>query len=226
MSTAWKTTLRVGLMGLVLFPGHYSAGGAEQPDSRQRVYDADTAPLLDEMVALVRRPKWGSGETARATYLALRVSSRGRPAVPYVRQRFLAARLPEDAFLCAAFVAVHGGMRDFLVMRKSLETEASKRAWLESIVGNEKMMTASLRSGARWRDVPGRLPVAGRGRTFALVCLRSSDPLVRRAGLYFGFWLRDDAYASALRELAIRDPDGLTRRYARYLFDVWRKLEE
>ena len=188
------------------------------------VYDADTAKLLSELVGLARRTVWGAGETARATYLAVRISQKGRAAVPYVRQRFLDATLPEDGFLCAAFVALHGDVQDQLRVRKELETSEDKRSWLRGIVGDEKAMTASLRSGARWRDIPSRLPITLRGRKLAVVCMRSGDPLVRRTGLYFGFWLRGDVYAKEIRRISLRDPDGLTKRYARYLYEVRRKL--
>jgi hypothetical protein len=209
-----------GAIAVSVMYGH--AGPAS--GTAKRAGDEDAARILDELVVLSRRAEWGAGETARATYLVLRICQKGRSAVPYVRQRFLAATTLEDGFLCAAFIALHGKTRDMLAVRTEFETSENKRTWLRELVGNEKAMTDSLRRSQRWREIPTRLPITLRGRTLAALCMQSSDPLVRRAGLYFGFWLAGESYVKELRRMASRDTDGMTRRYARYLYKVRRHL--
>ena len=198
--------------------GALCASLAAAQTSNAPALGSQMAPLLDELAALTRQGEWGVGEWARGSVLALRLFNYGPNGVPYMRGKFLRTRDPNEAFLSGAYVAMHGQAVDHKRVRSDLETNPGKRTWLKSMVGDSKAMTASLEQGQQWQQAVDYFPSLGGCRGFCQVCLQSQDALVRRAGLYWGFWVSDLSYWRAVQAAAREDPDALTRKFAVHLY--------
>jgi hypothetical protein len=173
--------------------------------------------MFEELAGLIRHGEWGPVEWARGSVLGAQILRVGAPGVPHMRGRFVKTADPVEAFLSGAYVAIHGEGADHVRMRKELETNPAKRAWLKSLVGDARAVNASLREGEHWRQAAGYLPAMGGYRRFCQLCMESKDALVRRAGLYWGYWVADDAYQKTARRLARSDPDALLRQLAAQL---------
>lgn len=188
---------------------------------------ANTAPVwpgtasfehsFNELTELARNDSWAAAEWVRASYLATRLAGAGQAALPYVRGRFARANVPEEAFLAGLFVAVFGTDRDLRFVRRSLEVSRSKQGWLRQMLGDGAALAAAIREGESWKRGLSLLPSLAGIRKLADLCMRSDDALVRRAGLYWGYWVCSPPYWHRVRALADQDPDGLTRRLASYL---------
>lgn len=176
------------------------------------------SPLLGELAALIRQGDWGGGDWARGSMLALRLFNFGPNGVPYMRTKFLQTRDRTEAFLSGAYVAMHGKAVDHKRMRSELETNPGKRAWLKSLVGDGKAMTASMEQGQQWQQAADYLPALEGCRDFCRICVQSQDALVRRAGLYWGYWVSDPAYWRVVQTVARDDSDALTRWFAGRLY--------
>jgi len=179
---------------------------------------AQMSALFDELAGMTKQGEWGVGEWARGSVLALRLYNFGPNGVPYMRTKFVQTRDPNEAFLSGSYVAMHGQVVDHKRMRNELETSPGKRAWLKSMVGDSKSMTASLEQGRQWEQAVNYFPSLGGCRGFCQICQQSSDALVRRAGLYWGFWVSDATYWRDVQTVARDDPDALTRKFAAYLY--------
>ena len=155
---------------------------------------AQISPLFDELVEMTRQGDWGMGDWARGSILALRLFNFGPSGVPYMRKKFLQTRDPNEAFLSGAYTAMHGQTIDHKRMRAELETSPGKRAWLTTMVGDTAAMTGSLEQGQQWQQAVDFFPDMSGCRGFCQVCMQSKDELVRRAGMYWGYWIRDAAY--------------------------------
>jgi len=175
------------------------------------------AGLFNELVVLVRSGQWGAMEWARGGYLSLQITRYGPAGAPYMRGRFTRAGVPEEAFLAGVYVATYGGDVDHRLMRRTLETDGRKRAWLQAMAGDWKALRGSMRSGAQWQPALRFLPALTGCRSFCRLCAASDDALVRRAGLMWGFWMADAAYWQTVRNLSVSDRDPLSRQFAQYL---------
>jgi hypothetical protein len=194
---------------LATAPAHAASSAGAAPAGLQ--------PLFDDLAALTREGEWGPAEWARGSLLAVRLFQYGQTGVPYLGSRFQSARDPQEGFLAGAYVAVHGADADHKRARTALETSPQKREWLRALVGDGRAMTAAVKDGGQWRQAADLIPTLGRARSFCSLCTKSEDVLVRRAGLYWGFWIPDAAYWSAVQKCMQSDPDKLTRQFALYL---------
>lgn len=195
--------------GILLLCGVTAVG---QPSAQPSL-----SSLFDELVSLVRAGPWGALEWARGSYLALQINRYGKSGVPYLRNRFTRAGLPEEGFLSGIYVVAYGEDVDHRSMRRALETDQRKRSWLRGMVGDWNAIRASMRSGAQWQPALRFLPALGGCRSFCRLCIQSDDVLVRRAGLYWGLWVADTAYWTAVQSASASDPDPMTRQFAQYL---------
>lgn len=196
------------------------AGFLAAPVCRGAGEEKAASPLasdFNELVGMTHEGEWGAVEWARGSLLGIRVYRYGSAGVPHLRGRFVKTSDANEAFLSGAFVAIHGDKTDHLRMRSELETAPGKRAWLKSMVGDGKAMTASLQQGEQWRQAADYFPSLGGCRSFCLLCMESADALVRRAGLYWGYWVSDAAYWKKAQSVAKGDKDELTRKFAAHL---------
>jgi hypothetical protein len=175
------------------------------------------AASFEELVSLTRGAHLTAAGWAHGSVLIVRLCGHGSAGVPYLRYRFEQTAVPEEAVLAAAYLSLYGVPRDHAGIRRELESDPRKRAWLRELFGDGKAMADALRAGVDWEPAAQLLPSPDGYRNLALLCVRSSDVLVRRAGLYWGFWVPDDAYWEAVQRCADRDPDPLTKRFARCL---------
>ena len=187
----------------------------------------DTPPasgrLLDELAALLGQEDITTLDWTRGTFLAVRLFGLGPQEVPYLQQRFQKARKSEEAMLSGLYVAVHGTSRDRTGIREELETNRQKRAWLQGLVGTEEILVASVEGGEDWKPLIQTLPNTRGCSELALLCMRSKDPLVRRFGLYAGYWFPASPYWDLTRTAGAEDSDLLTRRFANYLLKLRKK---
>jgi hypothetical protein len=172
---------------------------------------------LDELARLLDRNEHSAIDLARGGFLAARVLAAGPPALPLVRPRFERAATPGEAAIPGLFLAVHGTPQHRDLVQRELERSCLKRSWLSAMVGSEARFAESVEEGRAWQPLLRVLPSLGGVRALTLQLAGSRDALVRRSGLYWGFWIADDAYWSAVRQSSARDPDPATRRIASWL---------
>jgi|GEM_PF-1432908 len=203
----WHALVWIGLSAVGTFLLQSSAV-ASQPQLSE---------TFDQLVALVAAGNWGGAEWAQASYLSLNLSSYGSTGVPYIRRRFASAKTAEEAFLAGLYTAVFGNNADLRFVRSDLETNARKRQWLRDIAGDRHAINASLANSAAWTPAVRLVPALDGCRTLCVLCMQSSDPLVRRSGLLWGFWIGGTAYWQAVGQCAAKDADPLTAQLAQHL---------
>jgi hypothetical protein len=174
------------------------------------------APLPDlvALAALVDQDELSAVDIAKATLLATRFFATGPSALPRVEACFRDARTPGQASLSGLHLAIHGSQEHLDLIRGELERNRLKRPWLKDMFGSESLFMESLEQGRAWQPLLRTLPSVGGCRTLTRQLAASRDALVRRAGLYWGYWVADDAYWTSVRRLSGKDPDPLTRRIA------------
>lgn len=212
-SRRWGAAVGLLLGGMLLVPVRAPAQIGVPKAERQRTA-ARIEAVWDELLGLLASDVWGTAEWTRGIYLGVRLLSIGAGGVELMGSRFARARTPEAAFLAGAFLAVHGDKTDRWFVRRELETNADKRVWLRSALGNGRAITATLSRSRRWENATQYLP-SSRGCTLlARDCMQSDDALVRRAGLLWGYWVPDRAYWRDVKRCARTDPERLTQRFA------------
>lgn len=168
----------------------------------------------NDLVPMIKQAPWGAAEWTRGIYLGIRLMSFGIDGIPPMRQTFARTANSEAAFLSGAYLAVHGGRKERAFVRKELESNPKKQTWLKGLVGDAKALSAAMRSGSEWQPAIRQLPSTSGCLLLAKECMLSRDPLVRRAGLYWGFWLADRQYWKMAAKLSASDADPLTKRFA------------
>jgi len=222
--TSWRTVrcavVAAALAGLpASLPGAGGAAAAEPKTATESELNA----TFDELLALMRVEEPSPADWAQASWLAVQLSRYGEAGVPAMRRRFSRSTAADEALPAGIFVAVYGQAADRLFVRKDLETNRVKRKWLADMLGSRDAINASLREGAHWRSATKLIPSLDGCRRLCRLCLQSADALVRRAGLYWGYWINDDAYWQAVRNCADSDADRLTRVLAQHFLDQRRK---
>lgn len=200
----WKLLVIVCLLA-----GSYVWAEPAVPDYFDDVY-ASLSGLLDQ-------EELGALEMAKGTYDATRFFAVGKPGVPVLEQRFRQAGTLGEASLAGLYLTVWGQQRQFDLIRAELERNKAKRGMIYSLAGTEKIFFSSLDAGAQYQPMIRLLPSVGGSRTLTRQLLDSPDGLVRRAGLFWGFWLADASFWARVKELAANDPDAVTRQIARRL---------
>lgn len=184
-------------------------GAAEAPEGFASTYE--------DLSALVDGSRAGPVEIARGAYLASWFFSVGGPGLPPSRVWFRRAETRGRAGTAALFLAMHGTPDDHREVRDGLERDRSKHRWLYGLVGNERNLQRSLRDVDLWAPILRGLPGTSGCLALSRLLLASSDPLVRRGGLYLGFWFATPAYWEEVRRRSTTDDDPMTRATARML---------
>jgi hypothetical protein len=201
--------LAVVLAVLIPSAGGVPPGAAPEPDT--------LTPAANELLDLIRAGDWGPLEWGRASYLVAQLSCHGPRGVPRMRERFLPATSPEEAFLTGLYVSAYGSSSDHGILRRDLESSPRKQEWLRRMAGDKNAINASLSGGAAWAPAVQLLPTPDGCRKFCALCMESDNTLVRRAGMLWGYWISDPDYWGRVRSGALRDPDMLTRQLAGHL---------
>lgn len=172
----------------------------------------DYADTFARVTALVDREELGALEMARGSMDAARLIGVGAPGVAWMEPRFKDAATFGEAAVAGLYMTTWGGSGQLAAIRRELETNARKRGWLQQLVGTEEAFLAQLASGGRYQPLIRLLPDIGGARALTLLLMRSGDPLVRRAGVFWGYWLADANYWNAVRSLAKSERDRTTLR--------------
>ena len=191
------------IVALALWAG--LAGAAEQVPS-------DFAVTYDKLAALFDQAELSPLDVAAGSLHAARFYAVGRAGLATNRLWFKAAPTRGRASASGLYIVVHGKTEDLVGVRTELETSRAKRGWLYEMVGTEPRFRAALMNGKMWAPLSRVLPATEGCRTMAVLCLRSRDPLVRRAGAFWGYWFADASYWAAARRLAEADADPVNRK--------------
>ena len=205
-------------MGLLVFSLGASCFGA------QPAVPADLPQAFSGLVELFDGRTWSAVEWAQGSVQTMEVFSYGAAGLPYMRSRFDQSLLAHETFLSGVYLTVHGREQDWRAMRQALEEQPVKQAWLKQMVGDTKGLNQSMEAGAQWQSATRLLPSTAGARRFSQLCMESKDILVRRAGLYWGYWLADNAYWQAAKQCAQSDPDPRTRVFAQYFMRQGHKM--
>ncbi|MCO5061882.1 MAG: hypothetical protein M9963_07740 [Kiritimatiellae bacterium] len=178
---------------------------------------ADFDEMFGRLAGLVDREEVGVMDMARGSYDGARFIGVGAPGVERLDSRFLDAGSFGEAAVAGLYMTVWGKAEHLAKIRRELETNPLKRKWLSGLVGSEELFFGSMSGGAAYQPLLRLLPTVGGTRSLAMLCIGSKDPLVRRAGLFWGFWLADDSYWKAVRMLAKNENDRTTLKVVQRL---------
>jgi hypothetical protein len=192
-------------------------GWALPSGAEETVLPEHFVETFEGLAGLVDQETLSAMDMARGSYLSARYFSVGRPALPYLQSRFYGAQTPGEASMAGLYMTIYGGKAHTEAIRKELETNPRKRSWLYEMVGTESAYRASLDDGKQWKPLLRVLPSTAGSRQLAMTCMRSRDPLVRRAGLFWGYWMPDADYWRAVRRCGEGDRDPVTQGMARHL---------
>jgi len=205
------SSLRTRLVLLAL------VGGLSKPIASPAAYaplTAEEASLageqLDELAGFMMQERLGLLQWPRLMLVGGRFMTWGPIGNNYFRTRFQQARDPYTALLAGVSVIVHGNDRHRLQLRHSLETDPRKQAWLRTHFGSLDAARALTEEGQSWQKLTVLLPSTEGTDRFALLCLQSADPLVRRLGLWWGSWTASPQYTLQTATASARDPDPVT----------------
>jgi len=190
----------------------------------QPAVPADLPQAFSDLVELFDGRTWSAVEWAQGSVQTMEVFGYGAAGLSYMRSRFDESRLSHEAFLSGVYLTVHGREQDWRAMRQALEDQPVKQAWLKQMVGDSRTLNQSMEAGAQWQPATRLMPSTAGARRFAQLCTQSKDALVRRAGLYWGYWLADDAYWQTAKQCAQSDPDPRTRFFAQYFMRQSHKM--
>jgi hypothetical protein len=124
------------------------------------------------------------------------------------------------------FLAIHGRQEHRDGIQRELESNRTKRAWLYELVGTRENFDMAMESGEMWKPLMRVLPSTTGCRLLALSCMKSRDALVRRTGLYWGYWFATPDYWAAARRMAAGDADPLAKWMAERLIRGEKKAAE
>ncbi|MCS6772142.1 MAG: hypothetical protein NZ740_08985 [Kiritimatiellae bacterium] len=164
------------------------------------------------MASLVDREDLTAMDLARGSMDAARLIAVGPAALDEMGSRFRGAATFGEAATSGLYLAAWGGSAHLALIKRELESNPTKRGWLHRLVGTEEAFLAHLDSGGRYQPLLQLMPDVGGVRALTHLLMRSKDPLVRRAGLFWGYWLADRAYWNAVRALAKTERDRTTLR--------------
>ncbi len=174
----------------------------------------DFAQTFAGLSAMLDQETLSPMDMAEGTYLAARYFSVGQPGLPYTQSRFKHAKTKGEASMAGLYMTIHGKTNEIAAMRRELETAPGKRAWLRELVGSEQNFNFAMEQGEQWAPLVRVLPSTVGAKAFSGTCMQSPDVLVRRAGLYWGYWIASPEYVKAARKCAASDPDPTTRKLA------------
>ncbi len=197
------------LLILLALLGPVSARAAETPSVPE-----DFETVYEGLSALVDSESAGFMEMAKGTMDATRFFAVGKPGLARLAPRFQTADTLGKATVAGLYLALWGGRTERDGIRGALEQDSAKRRLVWPLAGTEANFFAALESGAAFQPLVRLLPATAGPRALARECMASNDPLTRRAGLYWGYWLEDASYRKDVQRLAQDDPDDVTKRIA------------
>lgn len=174
----------------------------------------DFDATYQSLAGLIDRETIQPLEMAKGTYDATRFFAVGKAGLSPLEERYRRATSLGQATVAGLYLTVWGQQRQFDMIRAELERNKIKRQLIYSLVGTEPIFFSSLAAGAQYQPMLRLLPSVGGSRTLTRQLLDSPDALVRRSGLFWGFWLADGSFWGRVKEMAAADPDVLTRRVA------------
>ena len=172
---------------------------------------------LDELTEIASQDERSVTDLARGTYMAARLYTSKPSNVPYLLFRFNTANSAEEAMLSGLFVTVHGEDDHLEAIRSELEGGSNKQLWMQQRLGTIKKLGRSIDRGREWQGFMSVLPATSQCTKLAMLCMQSADPLVRRFGLYSGYWVSSSDYLTMVSTIADWDSDVITRQFARHL---------
>lgn len=178
---------------------------------------ADFGNQYERLAALVDSEELGAMDMARGSLDAARFIAAGAPGIAWLEPRFKNAASFGEASVAGLYLTVWGKDAHWTSILKELESSPQKRAWLNALVGTQERFNASLVGGEAYQPLLRLLPSVGGSRALAMKCIGSKDPLVRRAGLFWGYWLADTSYWKAVRGLTQTETDRTTLHIAQQL---------
>lgn len=170
--------------------------------------------MFSELSGLIGGDELNPVEMVRGGWLATQYFAPASAGLEFNQARFAAARTSGEAGLSGLFLAVHGTAARHQFVCKTLETDRTKRAMMSRIFGTEPVFSRSLENGEYLQPLIDALPSAAGPRALLRLMIQSGDPLVRRAGLFWGHWFADGDYWKSVRGMALKDPDAVNRACA------------
>ena len=177
---------------------------------------------FSELMSILRTTDKPQLSQAKLLYLIPKILAAGKTPVPYLKTRFLASGDPNEVIISGAYIIIYGTDTDQKWIRTDLETSKRKQHWLNQLVGSPRQINASIQEGASWQPVLQRIP-ATRIKSFARLCMKSEDPLVCRAGIYWGYWFGGAGYWKELQRLAEKSGDPMARTLAKTFYKAHTK---
>ncbi len=174
----------------------------------------DYPGLFYELSGLIDSNDLGLVELIRGGWLAARYFAPAEDGLDFNQARFTMSRTAGEAGLSGLFLAERGTAAHHQFVCKTLETDRMKRNWMGRIFGTEGAFFQSLENGEDLRPLISALPSTTGLRTLLQRLHRSPDVLVRRAGLFWGYWLADGDYWKMVREMTKKDLDVVNRACA------------
>ncbi len=178
---------------------------------------ADFFDTFNRLSILVDQEELSPMDFARGSMLASQFFSVGAPGLPKAQSWFSTAPTRGRASMSGMFLAIHGKQEHLDAVQRELETNRTKREWLYELVGTAENFNIAMENGETWKPLMRALPSTAGCRALALSCMQSRDALVRRTGLYWGYWFATPSYWAAAEKIRSGDPDPLARRMAEYL---------
>lgn len=175
---------------------------------------ADFTSTFSHLATLVDAEELNPLELARGSFDASRYFAVGAAGVDQNAAWYRQARSFGQACVAGLYVTVWGQPGDLDAVRRELELNRSKRVWLQQMLGTEAQFFTSVESGRDWAHLMSLLPSLGGTRRLTQLCMESRDALVRRSGLFWGYFLADPAYWAKTKVLWQSDADALNRRIA------------
>lgn len=170
-----------------------------------------------ELSALIDGETPRPAEMLRGSWQAVSYFMVARKGLGFNRVHFLEARTPGEAGLSGIFLGVHGAPAHHQILCNTLETDRRKRSWMAFFFGTEEAFKRTLQEGETLRPLVSILPSTTGVRSLLKRLRGSRDGLVRRAGIFCGYWLADADYWHSVRDIAEQDADPVNRACAAQL---------
>lgn len=177
----------------------------------------DFDEVFARLAELVDRESIGALDMARGSLDATRLIAVGAPGLSVLEPRYRGATSFGEASVAGLYMTVWGKADQLSVLQRELETNPMKRKWIYGLVGTEELFWASIAGGDAYQPLLRLLPTIGGTRAFARKCMESKDALVRRAGLFWGYWMADATYWAAVKQLVKSEQDHATLKIAQRL---------
>ena len=188
----------------------------------QAIPPGEYEQMFGDLSAMVDGAGLTPGQMMAGSWTSIKYFGLADGRLAFNQSQFASAKSQGRAAVSGLFLAIHGGDRAHLLVRSELETNPVKRKWLWMNFGTEKMFFWRLKEGMMFQPLTRTLPSTDGLRAQLRLLMQSRDPLIRRAGLFWGSWLVDDGYRWRVNQMASADPDPVNRACASRLMTVMR----